>query len=89
MTFAALASLPWQGSGASPRCVVLLSVTAAVERARQLGCGQIYALSTQAAGYLEREGFVRTHDLSLLPEERREKWAKNGRNAVLLVRRLG
>jgi amino-acid N-acetyltransferase len=64
-------------------------VTAAVERARQLGCGQIYALSTQAAGYLEREGFVRTHDLSLLPEERREKWAKNGRNAVLLVRRLG
>ena len=64
-------------------------VTAAVERARQLGCGQIYALSTQAAGYLEREGFSRTHDLGLLPEERREKWAKNGRNAVLLVRRLG
>lgn len=64
-------------------------VNAAAERARQLGCRQIFALSTQAAGYLEREGFVRTDDLGLLPEERREKWARNGRNAVLLVKRLG
>ena len=64
-------------------------VAAATERARQLGSEQIYALSTQAAGYLEREGFVRSGDLALLPEDRREKWAKNGRNAVLLVRRLG
>lgn len=71
-----------QGYGAS-------LVGAAVERARQHGCDQLYALSTQAAGYLEREGFVRSGDLGTLPEERREKWARNGRNAVLLVRRLG
>lgn len=64
-------------------------VKAAEERARQLGCQQLFALSTQAAGYLEREGFVRTDDLGLLPEERRDKWASNGRNAVLLVKRLG
>ena len=64
-------------------------VDAAVERARQSGCGILFALSTQAAGYLEREGFARSNDLNLLPEERREKWAGNGRNAVLLVRRLG
>lgn len=63
-------------------------VTAAVDRARQLGFSQLYALSTQAAGYLEREGFTRSNDLELLPEDRREKWARNGRNAVLLVRRL-
>ncbi len=64
-------------------------VAAAMDRARQTGCGQIYALSTQAAGYLEREGFIRTGDLALLPEERREEWARNGRNALLLVRELG
>lgn len=64
-------------------------VGAAEERARQLGCRRLFALSTQAAGYLEREGFVRTDDLGLLPEERRERWAGNGRNALLLVKPLG
>lgn len=63
-------------------------VTSAIDRARQLGCRELYALSTQAAGYLEREGFNRTADLSLLPEDRREKWVKNGRNAVILHRHL-
>lgn len=63
-------------------------VHAAVERARQLGCGKLFALSTQAAGYLQREGFTRSEDLSLLPEDRREKWSNNGRNAVLLVREI-
>lgn len=63
-------------------------VAAAAERARQRGCGELFALSTQAAGYLVREGFVRSHDLDILPPERREKWESNGRNALLLVRRL-
>ncbi|MCB1206427.1 MAG: amino-acid N-acetyltransferase [Verrucomicrobiae bacterium] len=63
-------------------------VGAATDRARQLGCREIFALSTQAAGYLEREGFARSGDLSLLPEDRREKWLKNGRNAVILHRDL-
>lgn len=64
-------------------------VKAAADRARQLGFARLYALSTQAAGYLEREGFTRSNDLNLLPEDRREKWAMNGRNAVLLVKQLG
>lgn len=63
-------------------------VAAAIDRAKQLGYENLFALSTQAAGYLERGGFVRSDDLTLLPDERREKWAKNGRNAVLLIRHL-
>ncbi len=63
-------------------------VKAAAERARQLGFSRLYALSTQAAGYLEREGFTRSNDFNLLPADRREKWAVNGRNAVLLTKRL-
>jgi len=63
-------------------------VGAAIDRAKKLGSGNLFALSTQAAGYLERAGFTRSEDLTLLPEERREKWATNGRNAVLLIRNL-
>lgn len=63
-------------------------VAAAIDRAKQLDYENLFALSTQAAGYLERGGFVRSEDLTLLPDERREKWAKNGRNAVLLTRHL-
>jgi amino-acid N-acetyltransferase len=63
-------------------------VAAAIDRAKQLDYENLFALSTQAAGYLERGGFVRSDDLTLLPDERREKWAKNGRNAVLLIRHL-
>jgi amino-acid N-acetyltransferase len=63
-------------------------VEAAVTRARHLGCTVLLALSTQAAGYLEREGFSRSQDLDLLPPERREKWSRNGRNALLLVKHL-
>jgi len=64
-------------------------VGAAIDRAKQLGYASLFALSTQAAGYLERGGFVRSEDLTLLPDERREKWVKNGRNAVLLIRLVG
>lgn len=63
-------------------------VSAAVDRAREIGCKSLFALSTQAAGYLEMQGFARSDNFSLLPAERREKWAKNGRNALLLVRDL-
>ena len=61
-------------------------VEAAVDRARQLNVGTLFALSTQAAGYLERAGFVRSRDLNDLPERRRVQWEKNGRNAVVLLR---
>lgn len=62
-------------------------VEAALKRGSEHGAEELFALSTQAAGYLERAGFRRTTDLSVLPVERREKWEKNGRNAVVLSQR--
>lgn len=64
-------------------------VEAAIERAKQLGYTNLFALSTQAAGYLERAGFTRSSDLDHLPQRRREQWEKNGRNAVILLRLIG
>lgn len=69
-----------QGHGA-------ILVEAALERTSELGAEELFALSTQAAGYLERAGFERSSDLSILPLERKEKWEKNGRNAVVLSQR--
>lgn len=63
-------------------------VDAAVNRAKSLGSNELFALSTQAAGYLEREGFARQSDMDALPASRRHKWEENGRNALLLCRRL-
>jgi amino-acid N-acetyltransferase len=60
-------------------------VAAARARAEELGATKFFALSTQAAGYLERYGFVRCQDINSLPAARRAKWEQNGRNAVLLV----
>ena len=65
-----------------------LLVEAAMERANSLSVRELFALSTQAAGYLERKGFRRSEDLSSLPTLRREKWEENGRNALLLTRPL-
>ncbi len=61
-------------------------VEAAIKRATELAADQLFALSTQAAGYLEKEGFQRSTDLTFLPPSRREKWESNGRNALLLIR---
>lgn len=60
-------------------------VEAARQRASELQVDWLFALSTQAAGYLQKEGFQKEDDLSLLPPNRLEKWRKNNRNAVLLV----
>jgi len=65
-----------------------LLVEAAIQRAQRSGFDQLFALSTQAAGYLEKAGFQRENDLSELPNGRREKWEKSQRNALLLVRRV-
>lgn len=65
-----------------------LLVEAATNRAESLGVNELFALSTQASGYLERAGFLRCEDLSSLPSPRREKWEENGRNALLLTRSL-
>lgn len=62
--------------------------TAAAERAKSLGAKELFALSTQAAGFLEKADFRRLDDLSILPAERREKWEQNQRNALLLVRNV-
>ena len=61
-------------------------VSAAIAEAKETRASEIFALSTQAAGYLEREGFERVEDLNALPESRRDKWEENGRNALLLIR---
>lgn len=65
-----------------------LLIEAAVERSGELGAETLFALSTQAAGYLERGGFKVTEDLSELPESRRLKWEENGRNALVLLRMI-
>ncbi len=61
---------------------------AACERAKKLGFSELFALSTQAMGYLENAGFERTEDHERMPTERQAKWEANGRNAILLVRNI-
>lgn len=65
-----------------------LLVQAVLERARELGMREVFALSTQAAGYLEGAGFARSTELEKMPPGRREKCEQNGRNAILLVREI-
>lgn len=60
-------------------------VEAVKNRAAELKASRVFALSTQAVEYLEKNGFTRTDDLSLLPRERHEKWKASGRNAVVLT----
>lgn len=60
-------------------------VDVARQKAQELEVDYLFALSTQAADYLEKVGFQRELDLSKLPLERYEQWKVNGRNAVLLV----
>lgn len=63
-------------------------IEAARNRAGELGAPTLFALSTQATGYLEKAGFTVTNDPSDLPESRREKWQTNGRNARVLIREV-
>jgi len=63
-------------------------IKAAVNRTEDINAETLFALSTQAAGYLEKHGFQRNDDLERLPQERREKWEENRRNAVLLFREM-
>ncbi|MDF1752977.1 MAG: amino-acid N-acetyltransferase [Verrucomicrobiales bacterium] len=62
-------------------------VEAARKQAEKLNASRLFALSTQAAGYLEKAGFEKVDDLSLLPAKRLDQWKGNSRNAVLLVHR--
>ncbi|MEX2579457.1 MAG: amino-acid N-acetyltransferase [Verrucomicrobiales bacterium] len=63
-------------------------VSAAINKAKSLGASHLFALSTQAEGYLLKADFERIEDLSFLPGARREKWEQNKRNALLLAREV-
>ncbi|MEM7698644.1 MAG: hypothetical protein AAF236_09605, partial [Verrucomicrobiota bacterium] len=60
-------------------------IEAAIARARGHRAEKLIALTTQASGYLETNGFQPSGDIHELPSNRREKWAENGRNAKVLV----
>ncbi len=55
-----------------------------LNKAHAQGASGVFALSTQAVGYLERLGFVKQDDLNGIPERRVGEWLENARNAVAL-----
>lgn len=61
-------------------------VNAAGRRATEMGVKELFALSTQAATYLEKYGFIRSSDPGELPPARKEKYESSGRNAVILTK---
>ena len=63
-------------------------VAFAEEVARQRGCEQIFALSTQAFRFFEEKLGYEVTDAAALPPERREKYDRSGRNSKVLRKRL-
>ncbi len=57
----------------------------AEKRAAKAGL-KAYAVSTQAMGFFEKQGYQRCVDTSFLPAGRLEKLASSGRNSIVLVR---
>lgn len=57
----------------------------AEKRAAKTGL-KAYAVSTQAMGFFEKQGYQRCLDPSFLPPARLEKLAASGRNSIVLVR---
>lgn len=58
------------------------------DRARQLGCKRLFALSTQAFNYFQQKGGFTQGSVTDLPAERREKYDRSGRQSRVLVRSL-
>ncbi|MEM1294531.1 MAG: amino-acid N-acetyltransferase, partial [Verrucomicrobiota bacterium] len=56
-------------------------------RARELGCGKVYALTTQAAGFFSSEPYQQG-ELKDLPKGRQEKAKASGRNSYVFYRDL-
>ena len=57
-------------------------------KAKELGVRQLFCLSTQAFTYFtQRAGFVDGQPEDL-PEQRRRRWANNGRNSKILIKAL-
>lgn len=63
-------------------------VESAEKRAAELGAKQIFAFSTQAAGFFEKLGYTRLDDFSILPKSRREYRESSGRNSVVLIKSI-
>lgn len=57
----------------------------AEKRAAKRGL-KAFAVSTQAMGFFERQGYKRCEDPSFLPAQRRARLSSSGRNSVVLVR---
>ncbi len=57
-------------------------------KARELGLGQVYALSTQAFSYFISKGGFQEGTADDLPPARREKYEQSGRHSKVLVRKL-
>ena len=56
--------------------------------ARQQGCTEMFALSTQAFVYLQQKGGFQEADPTALPASRREKYDASGRHSKVLVKLL-
>ena len=63
-------------------------VAFAEETARQKGCSQLLALSTQAALFFEHKLGFRLSQASELPTQRRQAWEQSGRNSRILLKSL-
>lgn len=61
---------------------------AAENRARDFGAGEIFAFSTQAVGFFEKQNFRKTEDLARIPEDRRELAERSGRRSIVLFKSL-
>jgi amino-acid N-acetyltransferase len=57
-------------------------------RARELGCSELFALSTQAFTYFQSKGGFVEGSPADLPSSRREKYDQSGRNSKILVKKL-
>ena len=63
-------------------------VAFAEETARQRGCAQLFALSTQAFRFFEEKMGYTVSDPSVMPGDRRMTYDKSGRNSKVLIKGL-
>jgi amino-acid N-acetyltransferase len=58
------------------------------ERARELGCRELFCLSTQAVNYFVQKGGFRLGTPEDLPEFRRQRYDVSGRHSQVMVKKL-
>ena len=59
-----------------------------IDRAHELGCTSLFALSTQAFNYFRQKGGFHEGQSTDLPERRRQTYEQSGRKSRILVRTL-